>query len=96
MSRISTPATIEAAPLASQPLLQAVKQQLGIAPNLFRLVANSPAALEGYLGLSGALNKGKLPGTYPQAHCAGRRRTQRLRLLSVGPHLSRQEPRPDG
>jgi hypothetical protein len=42
------------------------------------------------------LNKGKLPGTYPQAHCAGRRRTQRLRLLSVGPHLSRQEPRPDG
>jgi alkylhydroperoxidase family enzyme len=26
-----------------------------------RLIANSPAALDGYLGLSGALNKGRLP-----------------------------------
>jgi uncharacterized peroxidase-related enzyme len=61
MSRIPTPATIEAAPAASQPLLQAVRKQLGIAPNLFRLVANSPAALEGYVSLSGALAKGELP-----------------------------------
>ncbi len=61
MSRIPTPATIEAAPSASQPLLQAVKKQLGIAPNLFRLVANSPASLEGYVSLSGALGKGELP-----------------------------------
>ena len=61
MSRIHTPATIEAAPAAAQPLLNAVKKQLGSVPNLFRLVANSPAALEGYLGLSGALGKGSLP-----------------------------------
>ena len=61
MSRIPTPATIEAAPVAAQPLLQAVKKQLGIVPNLFRLVSNSPAALEGYLGLFGALGKGALP-----------------------------------
>lgn len=61
MSRIPTPATIEAAPSASQPLLQAVKKQLGIVPNLFRLVSTSPAALEGYLGLSAALGKGDLP-----------------------------------
>lgn len=61
MSRIPTPDTIEAAPAASQSLLEAVKKQLGIAPNLFRLVANSPAALEGYLNLSGALSKGELP-----------------------------------
>ena len=61
MSRIPTPATIEAAPAASQSMLLAVKKQLGVAPNLFRLVANSPAALEGYLGLSGALAKGELP-----------------------------------
>jgi uncharacterized peroxidase-related enzyme len=33
---------------------------LGSAPNLFRLTANSPAALEGYLGLNGALSKGEL------------------------------------
>jgi AhpD family alkylhydroperoxidase len=37
MSRISIPATIEAAPPASQPLLAAVKKQLGVTPNLFRL-----------------------------------------------------------
>lgn len=61
MSRITVPATIESAPAAAQPLLQAVKQQLGSVPNLFRLVAVSPAALEGYLGLSGALGKGELP-----------------------------------
>ena len=61
MSRIPTPAAIGAAPAASQPLLEAVKKQLGVVPNLFRLVSNSPAALEGYLGLSGALNKGRLP-----------------------------------
>lgn len=61
MSRITTPATIEAAPVAAQPLLQAVHKQIGSVPNLFRLVANSPAALEGYLGMSGALGKGALP-----------------------------------
>jgi uncharacterized peroxidase-related enzyme len=61
MSRIHTPASIATAPAASQPLLQAVEKQLGIVPNLFRLVSNSPAALEGYLGMSGALAKGSLP-----------------------------------
>ncbi len=61
MSRIPTPATIDAAPAPSQPMLAAVKQQLGVVPNLFRLVSNSPAALEGYLSLSGALAKGDLP-----------------------------------
>src|SRR5260370_7829394 len=61
MSRIPTPVTISAAPAASQPLLEAVNKQLGVVPNLFRLVSNSPAALEGYLGLSGALAKGSLP-----------------------------------
>jgi uncharacterized peroxidase-related enzyme len=61
MSRIPTPATIDAAPAASRPLLEAVKKQLGVAPNLFRMVANSPAALEGYVSLLGALGKGSLP-----------------------------------
>jgi uncharacterized peroxidase-related enzyme len=60
MSRIPTPASIEEAPAASRPFLEAVEKQLGVVPNLFRLVANSPAALEGYLGLSGALSKGAL------------------------------------
>jgi uncharacterized peroxidase-related enzyme len=63
MSRLPTPASIEASPAASQPLLQAVKKQLGVVPNMFRLVGNSPAALEGYLGLNGALAKGALEAT---------------------------------
>ncbi|MBB3982184.1 putative peroxidase-related enzyme [Sphingobium fontiphilum] len=61
MPRISQPATIADAPEASHPLLEAVVKQLGSAPNLFRLVAVSPQALEGYLALSGALGKGALP-----------------------------------
>src|SRR5215510_2257960 len=60
MPRIATPDSIEAAPQAAQPLLQAVKKQLGVVPNMFRAISNSPAALEGYLGLSGALTKGTL------------------------------------
>ncbi len=62
MTRIATPASIEASPAASQPLLQAVTKQLGSAPNIFRVIGNSPAALEGFLGLNGALGKGKLDG----------------------------------
>jgi uncharacterized peroxidase-related enzyme len=60
MSRIAAPATIEASPAASQPLLEGVKKSLGSVPNLFRTVGVSPAALQGYLGLNGALAKGRL------------------------------------
>ena len=60
MSRIPVPATVDTAPAASRPLLEAVRRQLGVVPNLFRLAATSPAALEGYLSLSGALAKGTL------------------------------------
>ncbi len=61
MSRIPTPASIDAAPASTRPQLEAVHKQIGVVPNLFRLVANSPAALDGYLGMSGALDKGSLP-----------------------------------
>ena len=61
MSRIPIPATIEAAPAASRQLLETVKKQLGAVPNLFRLVANSPSALQGYVALFDALNRGSLP-----------------------------------
>jgi len=60
MSQIPTPATIDAAPEAARPILEAVKKQIGTVPNMFRLLSNSPAALEGYVGLNGALAKGKL------------------------------------
>jgi uncharacterized peroxidase-related enzyme len=61
MSRIPVPPSIESAPAAAQPLLQAVHKQLGRVPNLFSVVSHSPAALEGYLGMSGALARGRLP-----------------------------------
>ncbi len=41
-------------------LLDAVKAKLGIVPNMTKVMANSPAVLEGYLGLSGALGNGLL------------------------------------
>ena len=59
MSRIATPAVAET-PAASLPLLEGVKKQLGVVPNLFRVIGNSPAALQGHLDLHGALSKGKL------------------------------------
>lgn len=44
----------------SKELLDAVKQKLGLVPNMTRVMANSPATLDGYLQLSGALAKGML------------------------------------
>lgn len=41
-------------------LLDAVNTKLGIVPNLTRVLANAPAALEGYLNFSGALAGGVL------------------------------------
>lgn len=43
-------------------MLEAVKKQLGSVPNIFRIVSASPAALEGYLALNGALGKGAIDG----------------------------------
>jgi len=41
-------------------LFDGVQAKLGIVPNLFRVLGNSPAALEGYLHFSGALAGGVL------------------------------------
>jgi uncharacterized peroxidase-related enzyme len=41
-------------------LLDSVKQKFGMAPNITRVMANSPAVLEGYLSFSGALAGGTL------------------------------------
>lgn len=59
MSRLNIPA-VEHAVEASKPLLAAVQKQLGIVPNLMKLMGSSPAALEAYLSFSGALAKGGL------------------------------------
>jgi uncharacterized peroxidase-related enzyme len=42
-------------------LLDGVQKNLGMAPNIVRTLANSPAALNGYLSFSGALSGGRLP-----------------------------------
>ncbi|MCA8963269.1 MAG: carboxymuconolactone decarboxylase family protein [Planctomycetes bacterium] len=42
-------------------LLEAVQKKLGRTPNLTRVLANAPSALEGYLQFSGALATGSLP-----------------------------------
>ncbi|MGO7180670.1 carboxymuconolactone decarboxylase family protein [Rhizobium brockwellii] len=60
MSRIAIPATIEAAPQASQASLQSIERQIGKVPNIYRLMAVSPQSLEGHLGMYNALEKGKL------------------------------------
>jgi uncharacterized peroxidase-related enzyme len=59
MNRIAIPTT-EETPATSLPLLAAVQKQLGVTPNLMKLLGQSPAALEGYLSLSAALGKGSI------------------------------------
>ena len=90
MSRIHTPATSRSCTRRHPSHLQAVEKQLGVVPNLFRVVANSPAALKGYLAMSGALGKGALPVADSRTHRAGGGGTQRLRLLPVGSQLPGQ------
>ncbi len=41
-------------------LLDRVNNTLGLVPNMTKVMANSPALLDGYIGLSGALAKGTL------------------------------------
>ncbi|WP_371366748.1 carboxymuconolactone decarboxylase family protein [Pseudomonas sp. QL9] len=59
MSRI-THLSLEQAPEASRPLLEAVKKGLGRVPNAIATLAHSPAALGGYLALTQALQKSSL------------------------------------
>jgi len=56
MSRLAIP-TRDDLPEASKPILNAVEAKLGTVPNLFRLIATSPAALEGFIANSGALGR---------------------------------------
>ncbi|NKC02296.1 MAG: carboxymuconolactone decarboxylase family protein [Pseudomonadales bacterium] len=42
------------------PILEQVKDQMGMVPNIFATMAHSPAALEGFLAFSGALAGGSL------------------------------------
>ena len=59
MSNIQ-PAPIESVDAATRERLEAVRSALGVVPNAFATIANSPAALKGYMGLTGALEEGTL------------------------------------
>jgi len=59
MSRIQT-LEPENAPQTTVALYDAVKKKLGLVPNMVKALGNSPAALQGYLGLSGAVASGTL------------------------------------
>lgn len=52
--------SIDSAPEKSKPLLEGVEKQMGFIPNLFRYLAESPAALESYLKISEILEKSSL------------------------------------
>lgn len=59
MSRIP-PVDPSAAAGTVREQLEGVQRSLGVVPNLYRVAARSPAALEGLLGLTGALARGRL------------------------------------
>lgn len=59
MSRIPAVDPRSASP-AVQPLLEGVQKGLGATPNLFRVAAQSPAALEALVSIFGATGKGRL------------------------------------
>ncbi|MFE3194849.1 carboxymuconolactone decarboxylase family protein [Nocardia sp. NPDC059240] len=49
-------------PVQEHPLFEQVQKRMGRVPNMTKVMANSDAVLEGYLGLMGALKGGTLPG----------------------------------
>jgi uncharacterized peroxidase-related enzyme len=60
MSRITTLASIDAAPEASQPILQAIAKGAGRLPNIFAVIGNSPAALKAATEFDKTLSAGEI------------------------------------
>jgi uncharacterized peroxidase-related enzyme len=52
---------LETAERKARELLDRIYENLGMIPNLMKVMANSPAVLEAYIGMSNALSKGSLP-----------------------------------
>lgn len=59
MSRIHVVEIATATP-AQKALLEAIQSQLGMVPNFLKVFANSPTALQAFLGLHGVANAGAL------------------------------------
>ena len=60
------PHTIESAPDASKPVLEAAQQKLGFLPNLMATMAESPVMVESYLTLMGLFDKSAMSETERQ------------------------------
>lgn len=58
--------TIETAPEAAKPILQAALKGYGFVPNLYAAMATAPAILEGYMSLSAIFGKSDLSETERQ------------------------------
>ncbi|UJH68606.1 carboxymuconolactone decarboxylase family protein [Allomuricauda sp. SCSIO 65647] len=58
--------TIESAPEASKPTLQAAKKKMGFVPNLMATMSESPVMVESYLALMGLFDKSRLSETERQ------------------------------
>jgi len=59
-----SPLTADTAPADSQPTLAGIKGAFGFVPNLLATLANSPAAVNGYMALAGEYGKGSLSPTH--------------------------------
>lgn len=59
MSRLS-PIDLERTARSAKTLLEAIEDEMGMVPGLLRVMAHSPAALDGYLAIQGRLDSGKL------------------------------------
>ena len=59
----------EQAPDDVKKFYDAAEKQIGMVPNIFKVMANSPAALGGLMGLLGALGGGKLPPELRERIC---------------------------
>jgi alkylhydroperoxidase family enzyme len=55
------PVDLESLTGRSRELIERVQQRSGRVPNMVRLLVNSPAALDGYIGFAGAMTQGALP-----------------------------------
>ncbi len=91
MSRISIP-TKDDAPEATRPILDGIQKALGFVPNVFRLVANSPAALTAFTGLQGGLSKTLDVKTRERIALAVAE-VNGCDYWPLCPHLSRPQPR---
>jgi hypothetical protein len=63
---------------ATQEILKQIHAAFGATPNMFKAVANSPAALKSMWGSFGALGSGTLGAKLGEQNCGGRCQPQPL------------------